>query len=466
MLAWAEKKTGFERFDESVSDNLLLLLKSEDAANQILALNMLVNAYTSSKEIDACLMAMALFAPDKELKANAKKFIEKNFSNELLTEFKKHNRRGHEQEGYEIIKNNPLLDKLSFAETTFLAVKNKPSYERFAYLDIIALGGSMMPLAIKAIEYYSSSVEIKPEITQIHSDFITYFPTEYTGIYLNNYDLEVQKEVFKLPNIREIRFEYPHFSKLNTLHEDIGNMVSLEKIDFRNHQITEFPATLAKINNVKHLNLYGNELTEVSNVFSSWENLETFEILIRKLTVLPNWLGNFKKMKKFELLFAEKMIVIDPIFEIKNLENLKIRVTDAKIEKKHQILLRLTSIFVELSTEENEEKAHLELLNQIIDICPETLTDFSFYSKYSGFPDKLSKFTYLESLSLSGDFEEVPAFITDFSLTDISLGSENLKNIDFLTEMPHLESASLPAHFKNQKKRLQEKMPKINFYFR
>ncbi len=458
LLVWAEEKTGVERFDEGMNTNLTLLLKSEQTDNQSLGIDLLTNAYTSTKEIDACLLAIALFTTDKNLREKTKKFIEKNLSSNLLTQYKKHNRRGHEKETYEIIKNLPEIDTLSFSEVAFLAVKNKYNWERFGFTDIIQLGGAMMPLAIKSLEYYSWSIEIPLEITKIHPDFITHFPTEYTSILCHNATPEVQKMLFKLTTPTEIRFDY---FREDYLHEDIGNMKCLEKIQFNNLHLINFPQTLSKLTQIKSVEFYNEEITTIPAPLSSWTNLESLKIFAKKFAAFPDWISNYKHIKKIEFFYVENSIALDSIFELQSLEILDIRVQEIIIDLPHTPLKNLKSINIEIRNE-----IFFDLLEKIIDICPSDLQEFQFsLRQLNVISDKLSKFTKLKKLSLDGNFDLIPACIAHLPLEKLCLKSDKLVELPaFIGDMPTLKTVELSRNFKNQKKKLQKKMPHITFW--
>ncbi len=475
LFAWAEEKTGVERFDEGMNTNLVLLLKSEQPDNQSLGIDLLTNAYTSTKEIDACLLAIALFTTDKNLREKTKKFIEKNLSSNLLTQYKKHNRRGHEKETYEIIKNLPEIDTLSFSEVAFLGVRNKYNWERFGFTDIIQLGGEMMPLAIKSLQYYSWSIEIPLEITKIHPDFITHFPAEYTSVLCHNASPEVQKMLFKLTTPKEIRFDY---FREDYLHEDIGNMQCLEKIQFNVLNLINFPQTLSKLTQIKSVEFYNEEITTIPAPLSSWTNLENLKIFGKKFVAFPDWISNFQHIKKIELFYMDNSIALDTIFELQSLEILDIRVKEIILDLPHKTLKNLKNINIEMRNDtvtktENDinnvslkTKTLFELSEKIIDICPSDLQEFQFSSvQLNAISDKLSKFTKLKKLSLVGSFEQIPACIADLPLETLCLKSNKIIELpEFVGDMPTLKTIELSRNLKNQKKKLQKKMPHITFW--
>ena len=476
LFAWAEKKTGVERFDEGMNSNLALLLRSEELVNQTLALDLLTNNYTSNTEVDTCLLAIALFATDKDLKEKTRKFIEKNLSSDLLTEYKKHNKRGHKQDTYEVIKQLPQIDALSFAEVSFLAVKSKHHWEKFGFQDIIQLGGEVMPLAIKALQYNYNSIEIPSDIIKIHPDFVRCFPAEYVEIVCHNPIPDVQKILFSLTTIKEIHFDY-----LNEdyLHEDIGNMKCLKKIVFNIANLQNFPKTLSKLTQIKSVEFYNEEITTLPEVFSSWTRLENLKIFAKNFTSLPDWITNFKHITNIELLYMDNLVVIDQVFELPNLEYLEVRAKNIALNLPHKTLENLKDITIEILSRNfrdvkkeegntlTDNQIAFDLLEKIIDICPSDLDKFTFSSPYlDKISDKLSKFTELRELSLTGIFEEIPACIADIPLEVLCLKSDDFKELpDFLATMFTLETMQLSRHFKNKKKKLAQIMPYVNIWF-
>ncbi len=463
LFAWAEEKTGFERFDENMNTNLLLLLKSEEFENQALGIDLLTNAYTSSPQIDACLLGIALFTENKNLREKTKKFIEKNLSSSLLTEYKKHNRRGNEKETYQIIKNLPEIDILTFAEIALLAGENKYDWEKFGFQDILQLGGEMMPKAIESLQYLSSNIEIPLDIERLHPDFVTYFPADCTSLVCHNPLPEVQKVLFSIKNIKEIAFDY---FREDFLHEDIGNMKSLEKIGL-NIGIQNFPKTLSKLTQIKQLALSNDEINAIPDVFSSWKNLENIRFFTKKLAIIPAWITDFKKLKIVSIFSIAEEINVELLFEIENLEEMDLKTIAFTFKKPLKPLTKLKKFSLNtIQTTSTNTTLHNACLEDVIAVCPTDLEEFTFESRFLGvISDNLSKFIKLKKLVLSGSFDQIPACIAGLPLETLWLQSDNFTEFPtFLKKNITLKTVKLSSNFRSQEKKLRKMMPNIDFY--
>ncbi len=461
LFAWAEEKMGVERFDEGMNTNLLLLLKSENTENQSLGIDLLTNAYTSTPEIDACLLAIALFTTNKNLREKTKKFIEKNLSSNLLTQYKKHNRRGHEKETYEIIKNSPQIDALSFAEVAFLAVKHKRGYEKFGFMDILQLGGEMMPKAIESLQYYVAQIEIPLDIAKLHPDFVTYFPADYDSVVCHNPLPAVQEVLFKLKTIKEITFDY---FRTDFLHEDIGNMRCLERIEL-NINIQNFPKNLSKLTQIKQLVLNNDEITTIPDAFSTWKNLENLRLFTKNLVTIPDWISDFKKLKMVQIFSVSEQMNVAPLFEIENLEELYLRATPFTFKNQNLSKLKKFS-FNSISTTNSDIALHNVCLQDLISVLPADLEEFTFESNFfSTIPNEIQKFTKLKKLNLRGSFDKFPTYIPVFPLETLCLQSDNLTEFPaFLKNITTLKLVELSSNFKKQEKKLRKMMPNIDFW--
>ena len=192
----------------------------------------------------------------------------------------------------------------------------------------------------------------------------------------------------------------------------------------------------------------------------------------------PDWISNFQHIKKIELFYMDNSIALDTIFELQSLEILDIRVKEIILDLPHKTLKNLKNINIEMRNDtvtktENDinnvslkTKTLFELSEKIIDICPSDLQEFQFSSvQLNAISDKLSKFTKLKKLSLVGSFEQIPACIADLPLETLCLKSNKIIELpEFVGDMPTLKTIELSRNLKNQKKKLQKKMPHITFW--
>lgn len=453
LRVWLEAQQGFERLDTDSNQNLLQFLSSPEKENILLGLDLITKTYSSDACVDACLMGLALFSPDKEIKEKTKKFISKNWSAELLQTYKANNRRGHEEECYQNVLKSQLVDAKTFANVCVFTTTNAGgySYRGFGQTEMLELGGAATPIALRRAFASSYGIEINEKVKDLHPDFLKALEEndQFKEIRLYAPTLNVQEKLFTLrprQAIQTLDF-YNYHSAPYRLSDEIGKLRTLKRLRIDSPE-DYFPESIAQFTELQELTFADKTAQKLPNVFAALKSLRQLRFFTQNIQQIPDWFGEWTNVKELvwhntygfslagllklkslkELLFSQKEAHHTDWAGIK---------PDVYFPNAERIDLQIQSATMEIA---NQTFKHL------IGACGERLDSFNYYDQHLSqifdFWENTSK--KLTWLRLSGSFSNLPAPKSRVEITHLYLFSPNLESLDFdWTLFPRLNTIRL-----------------------
>lgn len=181
----------------------------------------------------------------------------------------------------------------------------------------------------------------------------------------------------------------------------IGYLKGLTELGCYKNDITEIPAEIKELKNLKILNLTkAYNLKTIPPEIGELENLEILRLSLTSLEKLPKEIGNLKKLKSLEIGSTKLKELPEEIGLLTNLEYLYFSSSSAKVES-------LPDSFCNLINLKNLDLSHLGLTELPDDIGAlsnlETLNLFNNSLKI--LPKSMAKLINLQSINLYDNFE-------------------------------------------------------------
>lgn len=194
----------------------------------------------------------------------------------------------------------------------------------------------------------------------------------------------------------------------------------LEYLDLNYLKFPSFPANIGRLTKLKQLMMgYADGIRTLPESFGDLENLEYFRIVAVGLTSIPESFSKLKRLKYFECTLNPLQKLPVKVGDLSNLEVLLVKTKEA-----------LPSSISKLTK--------LRRLNFIGEASNNVL------------PADLGNMIALDTLTLDGNFRELPASFSNLDLIDFQLSGPLLVNIpDDIGNMKNLESIAIYGQFKN-----------------
>jgi len=113
-------------------------------------------------------------------------------------------------------------------------------------------------------------------------------------------------------------------NNINDISDNVLQLNKLEKLDFSNCQITQFPYKLNSLSNLKTLNLWNNKITEVTNEISGLNSLENLDLSNNAITALPDTIGQLSKLENLKLNNNKLQQLPDSIYQLNELKTINL----------------------------------------------------------------------------------------------------------------------------------------------
>lgn len=464
LLVWLEAQQGFERLDTDSNQNLQVFLGSPDRENVLLGLDIMSKTYSSDKLVDTCLMGLALFSPDKEIKEKVKKLISKNWSAELLQLFKQHNRRGHEKECYEALLEHPLLDKLTFANiATIATLQNSNLYywQRFGQKDVAQLGGAGMSAAVQS--FFSYNRFELPELESYHPSFFEAIEhlDQIQHFQARNLSQTLQQQIFKLR--LKILTAYFSLAEGVDLEDSIGKMQSLRDLQLSSK--TSHLDGIGKLTDLEELRIDNPTLKALPATLANLKKLNRCNLMLHELSELPDWLHQWENLK--ELLVTEsKYFDLRPLFLLPKLVSFYIRQNEShptnwKGFTQKMYWEHISSVQLEICSP-NAEIAQQTFTN-VLQACGNKLQTFIYADPlFSDIPDVWEQLKKVNTVQISGTFKTIPVPTAPVEITRLGIFSEQWENVDLdWSQFTYLQTLEIYKKFPADKERaLRKILPK------
>jgi Leucine-rich repeat (LRR) protein len=250
-------------------------------------------------------------------------------------------------------------------------------------------------------------------------------------------------------------------SKIEELPDEIGELTSLDKLDFSFNPLCKIPAAIGKLKQLKILRLSGNGsyLTNLPDEIGQMEGLEELLVGQNALKNIPATIGNLKNLRVLFINSNELTTLPDEIGNLENLEVLDIGCNN--IQKIPSNLQHLTNL------------KELTLNNQST-----TITSFDFLKgltsleklNMDAFVLEVSQLTNLKELEIRDDaIIDIPSEISQLkNLETLKINSKGLENLsaDVIKELPNLkliEAGFMAPISSSIISALEEQFPNITF---
>ncbi len=109
---------------------------------------------------------------------------------------------------------------------------------------------------------------------------------------------EIPAKIGELVNLRELQLDT---NNLTTLPPEIGKLVNLTELNVSFNKLTYLPSEIGNLVNLRHLYLGVNQLTELPSSIENLVNLRLLWVYKNKLTEIPSGIGNFKKLMSLSI---------------------------------------------------------------------------------------------------------------------------------------------------------------------
>jgi hypothetical protein len=207
---------------------------------------------------------------------------------------------------YFIDKNGDKVEKLGewnkaeqFEWNGFSKVKKDEYGELFHYL-LDTLGNSYraaytlkeLSPDIKALDLTDTKLETFPDEILAHSQLEVLI---LNGEYNNNNNFKtLPAEIAKLPNLKVLQVEY---CQMYSLPAQIGALKNLTTLDLSFNELRTLPAQIWELKNLTYLNLSYNPLSSLPAQIGELKNLTTLNLHWNQLSTLPAQIGELKNLR-------------------------------------------------------------------------------------------------------------------------------------------------------------------------
>jgi internalin A len=130
---------------------------------------------------------------------------------------------------------------------------------------------------------------------------------------------ELPAEIGDIENLRNLNL---YGNQLTGLPETIGKLVNLQYLSLSGNQLTGLPETIGKLVNLRYLSLSGNQLTGLSEVIGKLANLQGLILPNNQLMELPEAIGNLANLRLLNLDENHLTGLPEAIGNLKNLQEL------------------------------------------------------------------------------------------------------------------------------------------------
>ncbi|ORX79534.1 L domain-like protein [Anaeromyces robustus] len=113
-------------------------------------------------------------------------------------------------------------------------------------------------------------------------------------------------------------------NNVNDIPDGVLQLNNLEKLDFSNCQITQFPYKLNALQNLKTLNLWNNKITDITNEISGLKSLENLDLSNNGVSALPDTIGQLSKLQTLTLNNNKLQQLPDSLYQLSELKTINL----------------------------------------------------------------------------------------------------------------------------------------------
>ena len=134
----------------------------------------------------------------------------------------------------------------------------------------------------------------------------------------------IPPDIAKLKNLKSLNLLG---TKLHDLPEEIGVLENLQSLDLSYTELVKLPREIGQLKNLESLDLSGTKLTELPPEIGLLQNLQSLDFSRSQLTELDSQIGQLKNLKSLELRELQLNKLPKEIGQLKDLELLDLRGT-------------------------------------------------------------------------------------------------------------------------------------------
>lgn len=150
---------------------------------------------------------------------------------------------------------------------------------------------------------------------------------------------EIPASIGELTNLRKINL---NLNQVANIAPEIGRLQKLEQLFLYKNQVKTLPKEIYKLSNLKAIDLYYNQLDELNPLIANWKQLEILYVSNNLIYTLPDNLGELRKLR--ELYLHHNRISNLPA-SLGNLDSLRVlRVNNNNLVEFPKSLLSLKSL--------------------------------------------------------------------------------------------------------------------------
>nr|VFJ87041.1 MAG: Leucine rich repeat-containing protein [Candidatus Kentron sp. LFY] len=221
-------------------------------------------------------------------------------------------------------------------------------------------------------------------------------------------------------------------------------------------RLGELPQSLARLTELRELNLSGNRLTVLPEFLAQFTQLRVLRLGGNPLAVLPSWLGGLTRLRSLSL----RGIGVALPFSLEQLTQLRVlNLAGNKLTELPPFLGQLTQLR-DLSLESNELTELPSFLGELTQLQE---LDLSF-NQLTALPEFLAQLTELRTLYLAGnELTELPSFLGQLTrLESLRLSGNQLTALpEFLGELTELRSLNVQGNQLTTLPRSLEKLAQL-----
>ncbi|MBH8571636.1 leucine-rich repeat protein, partial [Nostocaceae cyanobacterium CENA369] len=111
-------------------------------------------------------------------------------------------------------------------------------------------------------------------------------------------------------------------NQITKISDAIAKLTNLRELDLRSNQITQIPEAFADLTNLTQLNLFDNQITKISDAIAKLTNLRKLDLSYNQITQIPEAIAQLTNLRELDLRFNQITQIPEALANLTNLTQL------------------------------------------------------------------------------------------------------------------------------------------------